>query len=220
MREAIAITNAVLQDPGGSPVKGETRVLPMSVRSGPLLLAAPEAAGLIRQIAETSDRRAFACLFAYYYPRVKAYLLRGGSPSGVAEELAQETMLRVWRRAEKFDPAVATASTWIFVIARNLRIDRLRGERLVETGDPDPSEAPEEPPTGEMMAIATERHERVRSALAALSAEQLRIVELFFFEDLPHSEIAQRLGVPLGTVKSRIRLAVQRLRSHLEDLGS
>lgn len=172
------------------------------------------------RIAEVRDRQAFSILFAYYFPRVKAYLLRVGVSPGNSEELAQETMLRVWRKAESFDPEVASVSTWIFVIARNLRIDRLRGERSFEHPDVDPSEERDLPATGETIVISHERREKVREALGALSAEQARIVELFFFEDLPHSEIAKMVGVPLGTVKSRIRLAVQRLRAELEDLRS
>jgi RNA polymerase sigma-70 factor, ECF subfamily len=193
---------------------------PVSLRSGPAVLSATEASRLITLIATSRDRQAFAALFAYYFPRLKAYLLRVGAPSAAAEELAQETMLRVWRKAESFDPQAATASTWIFVIARNLRIDRLRGERLANHRDPDPSEEPDAPATGEAIAISQERHARVRQALGALSAEQARIIELFYFDDHPHSEIARILGVPLGTVKSRVRLAVRRLRAELEDLDS
>lgn len=195
-----------------------TWVTPMSVRSGPVALSAPEAGSLILRVAESKDRQAFAVLFAYYFPRVKAYLLRVGASPGVAEELAQETMLRVWRKAGSFNPDIATASTWVFVIARNLRIDRLRGER--HHPDPDPSEEPDTPASGESILISRERDEKVREALAALSAEQARIIGLFYFEDRPHSEISQILGAPLGTVKSRIRLAVQRLRAELGDFES
>jgi RNA polymerase sigma-70 factor (ECF subfamily) len=158
-------------------------------------------------------------LFAYFFPRVKAYLLRVGAPPSVAEELAQETMLRVWRKAAAYDPKSGAASTWIFVIARNLRIDRLRGERAPDELDVDPSDAPETPPTGETAMILSERSERVRKALTALSPEQSLIVRLFYFEERPHSEIARTLGVPLGTVKSRVRLAIERLRVQLEDLA-
>lgn len=190
----------------------------LSVRSGPATLSAPEAENLVKRVAESKDRQAFAVLFAYYFPRVKAYLLRVGASPGMAEELAQETMLRMWRKAETFNPDIATASTWVFVIARNLRVDRLRGER--RQPDPDPSEEPDLPASGETILISHERREKVREALASLSPEQARIIGLFYFEELPHSEISQILGVPLGTVKSRIRLAVQRLRAELEDVGS
>jgi RNA polymerase sigma-70 factor (ECF subfamily) len=170
-------------------------------------------------MARDKDRKAFATLFGFYFPRVKSYLLRAGAAPAAAEELAQETMLRVWRRAESFDPEAGAASTWIFVIARNLRIDRLRGERSFDRLEADPSEEPDAPPTGEAIAIVNERSERVRRALGALSREQALVIELFYFDEHPHAEIARRLDLPLGTVKSRVRLAVQRLRSQLEDLG-
>ena len=190
----------------------------MSVRSGPASISAPEASDLIKRIAVARDRQAFAVLFGYYFPRVKAYLLRAGASPGQAEELAQETLLRVWRKAESFNPGAATASTWIFVIARNLRTDGLRSERPHR--GPDPSEEPEQPATSETILISHERQEKLRQALGVLSTEQTRIIELFYFEDLPHSQIAKVLGAPLGTVKSRIRLAVQRLRAELEVLES
>ncbi len=184
-----------------------------------VVLSPQEASDLIVRMARDSDRQAFATLFAFYFPRVKAYLLRAGAAPTAAEEIAQETMLRVWRKADAFDPRAGAASTWIFVIARNLRIDRLRGEQSFDRLDLDPSEEPDSPPTGETVAIMNERTERVRRALGALSREQALIIELFYFEEQPHSEIARRLELPLGTVKSRVRLAVQRLRTQLEDLG-
>jgi RNA polymerase sigma-70 factor (ECF subfamily) len=198
-----------------SPVLRE--VAPMNARSGALILAPADANALVAKMARESDRQAFAILFAYFFPRVKAYLLKAGASSTVAEELAQETMLRVWRKASTFDPDAGAVSTWIFVIARNLRIDRLRGERGGDV-DVDPSDEPDAPPTGEMVAITNERKERVRQALGALSGEQAQIVRLFYFEEQPHSEIARVLDIPLGTVKSRVRLAVERLRAQLEDL--
>ncbi|MBG0799540.1 sigma-70 family RNA polymerase sigma factor [Methylocystis sp. L43] len=192
----------------------------MTLRTAPAALSSAEAASLIRRIAETQDRGAFAALFAYYFPRVKAYMLRVGASPASAEEFAQEALLRVWRKADSFDPRAAAASTWIFVIARNLRIDRLRGERNIDGLESDPSEEPDAPQSGEAIAIMNERRSRLHAALAALPAEQAHIIELFYFEEHPHSEIARMLGVPLGTVKSRVRLAVQRLRAELEDLGS
>jgi len=192
-------------------------VAPLNARSGVLILSPADANALVAKMARESDRQAFALLFAYFFPRVKAYLLKAGASSTIAEELAQETMLRVWRKASTFDPDAGAASTWIFVIARNLRIDRLRGERGGYV-DVDPSDEPDAPPTGEMVAIMNERKERVRQALGALSEEQAQIVRLFYFEEQPHSEIARVLGIPLGTVKSRVRLAVECLRAQLEDL--
>lgn len=183
------------------------------------LLSPREASDLILAMARDGDRQAFAMLFSHFFPRVKAYLLRAGAPAAAAEELAQETMLRVWRKAAAYDPNSGAASTWIFVIARNLRIDRLRGERTPDGVDVDPSDAPDAPLTGEAVAMLNERGERVRKALAALSPEQALIIRLSYFEERPHSEIARALGIPLGTVKSRVRLAIDRLRAQLGDLA-
>lgn len=200
------------------PLAPQGRLLPVSARPGSLRLTPQAASDLIVRMARDGDRQAFALLFGFYFPRVKAYLLRSGAPSAAAEEIAQETMLRVWRKAGAFDPQTGAASTWIFVIARNLRIDRVRGERAPGELEPDPSEEPEAPPTGEAIAMMKQRSDRVRAALAALSPEQAEIIRLFYFEERPHSEIARSLGLPLGTVKSRVRLAVERLRNTLEDV--
>ncbi len=195
------------------------KVAPVRAAGEPVVLSAQEASALIANLARDGDRQSFAILFSYYFPRVKAYLMRAGAAPAAAEELAQETMLRVWRKAGSFDPRAGAPSTWVFVIARNLRIDRIRAERTPGEIDLDPSEEPDAPPTGEAMAILKERSDRVRQALGALSREQALIIELFYFDEAPHSEIARRLALPLGTVKSRLRLAVQRLRAELEDLG-
>ena len=158
-------------------------------------------------------------LFTHYFPRVKSFLMRSGTADSLAEELAQETMLRVWRRAGSFDPALGGPSTWIFVIARNLRVDRLRGERYAEPFDPGLDKSADPEPTGEGVVLAAERRERLRSALRSLSSEQASIVKLSFFEERSHSEIAATLGIPLGTVKSRVRLALAHLRAQLGDLA-
>lgn len=171
-------------------------------------------------VAQHRDRTAFGELFEYFGPRLKTYFIRAGLTAALAEELAQETMINVWRKAEQFDPARAGASTWIFVIARNLRIDhlrRLRSERAV-LDDPSAAFEPAEAPALADSAVETdERERRVRAALAQLSAEQATVVRLSFFSDTPHGEIAAQLGIPLGTVKSRIRLAMARLRELLGE---
>ena len=169
---------------------------------------------LIGRIAAAADREAFAELFRHFAPRVKSYALRLGASGHAAEELAQETMLSVWRKAARFDPARASASTWIFTIARNLRIDALRRERP----QPAPAEDVDPAPLADLVVSGAEHDVRVRRALRSLPPEQLEVIELSFFSDAPHAAIAERLGLPLGTVKSRLRLAMNRLRGLLEDL--
>ncbi len=166
-------------------------------------------------IAQRRDRQQFAALFAHFGPRLKGFFLRLGVTQGVAEDLMQETMLVVWRKADRFDPARAGASTWIFTVARNLRIDLRRRERdpakLAEfydgVGEPTPSDH----------LLTAERDGRIHQALTSLPADQAQVIRLSFFEDRPHSQIAEDLKIPLGTVKSRVRLAMMRLRALVEE---
>lgn len=182
-------------------------------------VAAVDYSRLIVAVARAADREAFTALFGHFAPRVKAYLLRVGSDEAVADELAQETLLSVWRKAAMFDPSRASAATWIFTIARNLRVDRFRKEwRDVAVGDDlpdavDEAAAPDEKLSGD------ERDDKVRQALRTLPADQIKVIELSFFEETPHAEIAKALGLPLGTVKSRIRIAMTKLRGLLDELS-
>jgi len=190
----------------------------LSVVSGgvcdPPLRSAADA--LILAIAAHGDRDAFADLFEQFAPRLKGYLIRLGASAEHAEELAQEALVAVWRKAALFDPARASAATWIFRIARNLRLDALRRERSAQAFWPDLSEGPEPPQTPEAAALARQRDEGLRRAFAGLTPDQVQVLRLSFFQDCPHGQIAETLGLPLGTVKSRIRLALQRLRAALE----
>ncbi|WP_201415021.1 sigma-70 family RNA polymerase sigma factor [Mesorhizobium sp. J8] len=194
--------------------------LAMTVRADQELLSPLEASRLLMAVAAKRDRAAFAVLFAFYAPRLKAFLRRSGMTASVAEDVAQETMLLVWKKASYFDPARAGASTWIFTIARNARIDRLRrdGRSAAITEAFDRSDEPDEPVSGEQMIIAAEREERVRTAIALLPPEQADVLKKSFFGEETQSEIADAVGIPLGTVKSRVRLALGRLRQILDDL--
>lgn len=168
----------------------------------------------ILAIARDGDRVAFAHLFNLFGPRLKGFVMRQGLSAAAAEELVQDAMLAVWRKAGSFDPQRASAATWIFTIARNLRIDlqrRTRSQVLPSLID----EA--EAAGGEEIYMAAQDRALVHEALARLNEEQRRIVELSYFHEEPQSEIARSLGIPLGTVKSRIRLALARLRSFLDD---
>jgi len=180
---------------------------------------AQDFAGLIEAVALRQDRAAFTRVFAYYGPRVKAYLLRLGLESAQAEEVAQEVMVAVWRKAGSFDRAQASAATWIFRIARNRRIDLFRRDQRAQLDANDPAFSPvaEAPP--DQAAEAAEREHQVRRAMAELPPEQRDLVRRAFYEDQSHSEIAAATGVPLGTVKSRLRLAFAKLKLHLADIG-
>jgi RNA polymerase sigma-70 factor (ECF subfamily) len=175
---------------------------------------------LIVAIAQRRDREAFAQLFHHFAPRVKAYLKRAGLSDGAAEEVAQETLLAVWRKAGLFDPAGLSASGWVFTIARNLRVDLLRREGRRQAGTLKQIEAEfalDTAPLPDSEISAVQSETRVRYALGALSEEQRRVIELSYYEEKAHSDIAETLGIPLGTVKSRLRLAVARLRNLLDE---
>jgi RNA polymerase sigma-70 factor (ECF subfamily) len=174
---------------------------------------------LLLAISGPRDRAAFVTLFARYAPRLKAWFRRGGCPAEQAEDLAQDTMLSVWRKADSFDPSRAAAATWIFTIARNQRIDALRRSNRPELDAEDPSMMPAGPLSPDAAYDADDRARRLRDALRTLPAEQADVIRLSFFEDRPHAEIERFLGIPLGTVKSRLRLAMTRLRAQLGDSG-
>jgi RNA polymerase sigma-70 factor (ECF subfamily) len=176
-------------------------------------------AALVEAIALRRDQAAFADLFAHFGPRVKAWMLRAGRTPSAAEELTQETMLAVWQKARLFDPSRAGVSTWIFTIARNLRIDALRRERHPSDLMPDPSEQQDEPVQADRVLTMAQQETRIRSALSQLPPDQAEVIRKAFFEDKVHAEIEKELGIPLGTVKSRLRLAMVRLRAALGDLA-
>lgn len=173
----------------------------------------------MRAVAVDRDRAAFAEVFRHFAPRVKAYLMRLGADPALAEELMQEAMIMVWRRADSFDPNQASVGTWIFTIARNKRIDALRREGRPSIDPTDPTLVPAPPESAEARIAGAEAAIRVRRALDELPAEQAELVRMAYFDDQPHSAIAARTRLPLGTVKSRLRLALQRLRRLLADLA-
>jgi RNA polymerase sigma-70 factor (ECF subfamily) len=176
-----------------------------------------DASELICAVAR-QDKEAFGRLFEHFAPRIKAMLMRKGLAEHRAEDLAQETMLMVWRKANKFNPEGANAAAWIFTIARNRQIDRVRQEKHdIQGAEALIEDASDESPLADAVLAASQDRERLRDALDGLSREQLTVVRLSFFEDRPHSEIAEVLSIPIGTVKSRLRLAMGRLRDLLDD---
>ena len=171
---------------------------------------------LITRVAQNRDRQAFAQLFDHFAPRLKSFMMRKNTSAELAEDLVQEAMIAVWTKAAMYEPSKGSVTTWVFTIARNLRIHRIRRDvhmPTTELGDYDePSEAPE----GEELLGRKQEDGLVARALQSIPEEQRQILVLSFVEEIPQSEIATRLSIPLGTVKSRMRLAYGHLRRILE----
>jgi RNA polymerase sigma-70 factor (ECF subfamily) len=170
---------------------------------------------LIEAVALRRDREAFAELFCHFAPLLKAWMIRSGATPAAAEDFAQDALLTVWRKADLFDARKARAATWIFTIARNRRLDMLRRDaRPLPT--PEIELAQQDVSRPDDIVVLAEDAERVRHALSQLTPDQAEVLRLAFFLESPHSEIARRLDLPLGTVKSRIRNAMIKLRLILQ----
>jgi RNA polymerase sigma-70 factor (ECF subfamily) len=177
----------------------------------------PFADALLR-IARDQSRPAFAELFRHFGPRIKTYLMRQGCGNAEAEEVLQDVMLTLWRRADTFDPALSSVATWLYAIARNKRIDHIRRTRRPEFDPTDPLLVGETSIEGADVFLEVERDaERLRAAVKTLSPEQSALIKMAYYEEKSHSSIAEETQIPLGTVKSRIRLALQHLKAALGD---
>ncbi len=168
-------------------------------------------------VAESQDRDAFSSLYEQFAPKVKRYMMRQGADDATADDLAQETLVQVWRKASLYDSGKAAPSSWIFTIARNLRTDRLRrqkyhevelAEELLESGLA---------ADGRDRAVEHVHANQMAELVSKLPTDQAEVIRMSFFEGLSHAEIGQRLDLPLGTVKSRLRLAFGRLRTAIGD---
>ncbi|WP_254694288.1 sigma-70 family RNA polymerase sigma factor [Sulfitobacter sp. SK012] len=166
------------------------------------------------RVRDERDTDAFSALFSHFAPRIKGFLINSGTDPATAEECAQDVMATLWHKAAQFDPTRATVATWVFTIARNRRTDIFRRDRRPEPEDltwgPEP-----EPDQAEVIAFQQEAT-LLRTALADLPEEQRSLIQQAYFGDLSQSEIATLTGLPLGTIKSRIRLALEKLRHSLK----
>jgi RNA polymerase sigma-70 factor, ECF subfamily len=175
--------------------------------------------GLLGRVANLRDRQAFAQLFDHFAPRLKSFMMRKGVAAELAEDLVQETMIAVWTKAAQYSPERGAASTWVFTIARNLRIDRLRRESSAFFVDLEGFDIPSDDNHGDENLNRSQQDDHVTRALDQIPAEQRELLILSYVEDVTQVMIAERLKLPLGTVKSRMRLAYRRLRKLLEAVN-
>jgi len=173
---------------------------------------------LMARVAASRDREAFGALFLYFGPRVKSLMLKAGADHAQAEDIMQDVMMVVWRKVHLYAPERGNVGTWIFTIARNARIDRLRRNSSRPYQDIDDLELASDDSNGEDDAIASQRARRVATAMDELPLDQREIIDLAYIQDMSQSEIATKLGVPLGTVKSRMRLAYAKLKDKLGEM--
>lgn len=204
-----------LQNPG-APARARAYAAPERAGQDRRLAATDETdwAGLMVAVRDRQDKAAFAALFRHFAPRVKAFLMKSGTEAALAEDCAQDVLATVWQKAHLFDPSRASVATWVFTIARNRRIDLARRDRRPEPEALDWGGDGEEPDQADIYEAAQETA-RLKAALETLPEAQRTLVARAFYGDLSHSELAQETGLPLGTIKSRIRLALERLRSKM-----
>lgn len=170
---------------------------------------------LMCAVRDHGDRAAFARLFRHFAPRVRSYLVKSGASPAQAEECAQDVMATLWQKARLFDPGRASVATWVFTIARNRMIDMIRRDRRPDP-EPMPWDREAEPDQAEVYAAAEESRQ-LSAALEALPETQRSLIRRAYYGDLSHSELAVETGLPLGTIKSRIRLALERLRARMSE---
>lgn len=168
-------------------------------------------------VGKNADLEAFEDLFRHFGPKIRAYMMKRSADRHLAEELMQETMMTVWNKAAQFDPARGSASSWIFTIARNARVDAYRKSGRPAFDPSDPAFVPDEIMPADTMMEMDQEAGRLREAMGSLPPEQVELLKLSFYEEASHSMIAERLNLPIGTVKSRIRLAFSKLRDALGE---
>jgi len=174
----------------------------------------------ILNIAESQDIGSFKKIFEYFSPRLKSFLMKSGAEESIAEEIIQETMTIIWTKADYYDPKVASPSTWIYTIARNKKIDILRKSRKAILEDIETAVLPAVEPKTEENIEHDQKFDLIAQQLDSLPKDQLDLLKMNFFEEKSHGEISELTGIPLGTVKSRIRLALEKIRAKLDKNGA
>ena len=174
----------------------------------------------LAKVAESQDIGSFKKIFDYFSPRLKSFLMRSGADEAIAEEIIQETMTIIWTKADYYDPKMASPSTWIYTIARNKKIDILRKSRKAILEDIDTAVLPPVESKADENIEHDQKFEMITQYLDGLPEDQLNLLKMNFFEEKSHGEISEITKIPLGTVKSRIRLALEKIRGKLEKDGT
>ena len=174
----------------------------------------------LAKVAERQDISSFKKIFDYFSPRLKSFLMRSGADEAIAEEIIQETMTIIWTKADYYDPKMASPSTWIYTIARNKKIDILRKSRKAILEDIDTAVLPPVESKADENIEHDQKFEMITQYLDDLPEDQLNLLKMNFFEEKSHGEISEITKIPLGTVKSRIRLALEKIRGKLEKDGT
>jgi RNA polymerase sigma-70 factor, ECF subfamily len=219
-----------------SPVLWDRRVKGIAMQIAPGLVKAPhkrqsdkrQSAGelqradprtvLLAQVKAGRCEQSFNRLYEYYSPRLRGFLRQKGVPDRISQEITQEVMASVWEKAHQFDPRCANASTWIFTIARNRYVDLVRKERRSDVDLNDPLLAGDAPAPADAELTREDEQRSLKDALAELPEAQAKIVSMIYIDGMKQTDVAERLDIPLNTVKSRLRLALQKLRSAMESV--
>lgn len=204
----------VLQRPGGPCSLSRVSILPNNTGQMDRELIN----ALMKRVGDDRDKQAFEAIYRYFVPKLRSFMSRTSKEPAVVEEYVQEAMVQVWRKAHLFDPERGQASTWMFAIARNVRIDALRRGPKPDFDLEDPIFRPDDLEPADDILVRTQEADALVRAMSELKKDYFEVLKLSYFEGMAHGAIAVRLGIPLGTVKSRIRLACDRLREALRDL--
>ncbi len=175
-----------------------------------------ELSNYLKDIGESQDKSAFSSIFKYFAPRLKSFFVKLGCSDSQAEEIIQEVMIAVWTKSKTYDGTKSSVSTWIYTIAKNKRIDKIRKEKKHNIVESDESLEIPTASKQEEQLLSTELNEKIQHSLQFLPKEQAELLKLSYFYEKTHTDIAKDLCLPLGTVKSRIRLALSKMKNLVE----
>lgn len=197
------------------------RLIPITRRTRQVQLSLSDLENLIEQITQERSKQAFKKLFDFYYPKSTSFMLKAGLSKEVAKELSQDAMIKIWKNASSYSKEKANVNTWIYTILRNIKFDYLRKQSrdplsiMAATDIFDESLELEELPQEDSESIYLKA--QTLEMIGKLSDDQQDVLVGIYREGLTHTEYATKANIPLGTVKSRVRLAIEKLKLLLEE---